>query len=119
MKTEGRVFIRQPWADLIVVGRKKIETAHISLPSRFWGKWLDVQTEKREIIGVVCFNGWIRWHTCDAFNDDHYKHMVGPDSPYHYNNRKRTYGWHVWQCLKYDMPKVATPMRSQFRLEFY
>ena len=117
--TNGKVYIRNPWACAVVYGRKTIETAHISLPERFTGQWLDVQNEQGLIIGAVCFKGFVRYHTQKAFDEDYEGHMVTQDSPYHYGNRKRAYGWTVQDAVAYDQPLTAAPMKSQFRLEHY
>ena len=117
--TQGKVYIREPWAREVVQGRKKIETAHIRLPDRFLDQWLDVQNEHRLIIGAVRFKGWIQYHTREAFDDDFRRHKVLQDSPYHFDNRKRTFGWIVQDTVAYDQPLDADPMKSQFRLEHY
>ena len=114
----GKVFIRDSWGGLIVDGKKSIETAHISLPVRFAGRWLHVQNEKREIIGVVRFKGFIRYHAGDAFDADYKRHLVDGGSRYHYNQRKRTYGWVVDGFERWDVLQ-GQPMKSQFRLELY
>jgi len=117
--TAGKVYVRQPWADMLVSGRKRIETAHMRLPDRFAGVWLDVQTEAATIVGRVRFDGWIQWHTADAFDADGERHLVGPHSPYHFNKRRQTFGWKVAEFEPLSQPKPAQRMRSQFRLEFY
>ena len=117
--TNGKIYIREPWAREVVQGRKTIETAHISLPERFTGQWLDVQNEHRLIIGAVHFKGFVRYHTRQAFDDDYGSHRVMQDSPYHFDNRKRTFGWIVQDAVAYDQPLDADPMKSQFRLEHY
>ena len=116
---QGKVYIREPWAREIVQGRKTVETAHISLPVRFTGQWLDVQNEHGLIIGAVRFKGFVRYHTREAFDEDYRRHKVLQDSPYHFDNRKRTFGWIVQESVAYDQPLDADPMRSQFRLEHY
>lgn len=117
--TSGRVYIRQPFAASVVSGTKRIETAHMRLPARFALTWLDVQTEQRELVGRVMFNGCTQWHTADAFDTDYVRHHVAPGSPFHFNNRRSTFGWWVYAFEPYAEPKPMPPMRSQFRLELY
>ena len=114
----GRVYIREPFATLVVHGFKDLETAHIRLPERFALTWLDVQTEDRVSIGRVRFGGWIQWHDADAFDSDRKRHGVGPASPYHFNKRRSTFGWIVEGAESWK-PKPMPPMKSQFRLELY
>jgi hypothetical protein len=119
MQVIGKVFICEPWAREIVQNRKTIETAHISLPVRFAGFWLHVQNEQREIIGAVKFKGFKRYHAVEPFDDDFKRHRVMINSPYHYLNRKRCFGWLVDDAVVFDEPLKAQPMKSQFRLETY
>jgi hypothetical protein len=117
--SHGRVYVREPWASLLVTGAKRIETAHISLPDRFALQWLDVQTEAGEVVGRVVFDGWTRWFDADTFDREFHRHRVPSTSPYHFNNRKRTYGWRVCAFEAFSQPAPAPRMRSQFRLEQY
>jgi hypothetical protein len=117
--SHGRVYVREPWASLLVTGAKRIETAHISLPDRFALQWLDVQTEAGEVVGRVVFDGWMRWFDADTFDREFHRHRVPNTSPYHFNNRKRTYGWRVAEFEAFSQPVPAQRMRSQFRLEQY
>jgi hypothetical protein len=111
----ARVFIRSPWAGLIVSGSKSIETAAHGLPDRYRGRWLDVQTEAREIIGRVKFSGSVRYTNRGEFDRDAAGHRVPASSPYHYRNRARCYGWKVEGFEPYDRPKPAPAMPGQFR----
>jgi hypothetical protein len=117
---DGKIFIREPWAREIVQGRKSIETAHIRLPERFWGRLLHVQNENREVVGEVRFKGgWIQYHASDAFNADFFKHRINLDSKYHFDNRRRCFGWTIDEVRPYDVPLRGVGFKSQFRLEFY
>ena len=117
--TGGRVYVREPYAGAILRGEKRIETAHIRLPERFAQVWLDLQTEDRTAHGRVRFRGHIQWHTVDAFDADVRRHRVEPGSPYHFANRRATFGWVVDAVEVYRQPKPMPPMNSQFRLELY
>lgn len=112
----ARVFIREPWAGLIVAGSKAVETAAHGLPERFAGRWLAVQTEGRRIVGRVRFSGSFRYHDAAAFDADAGRHMVPGSSPYHFRNRARCYGWVIDAAEAYPVPVAAEPMPGQFRL---
>ena len=118
-KSEGRVYVREPWASLLVSGEKRVETAHMRLPDRFLWRWLDVQTEAAEVVGRVLFTGWVQWFDADAFDRAHYRHRVPQESPYHFNNRKRTFGWQVASFERFEAPQPTKRMTSLFRLELY
>ena len=118
-KSEGRVYVREPWASLLVSGAKRVETAHIQLPDRFALRWLDVQNEAAEVVGRVLFDGWIRWFDANTFDREHHRHLVPSGSPFHFNKRKRTFGWRVAEFERFERPQPTKRMASQFRLELY
>jgi len=113
----AKIYIRQPWAQLVIEGHKTIETAAFNLPQRFINKWLQVQTEERQIIGRVKFNGSKRYASAQEFNSDSAAHRVEPGSAFHYENRRRCFAWIVSEAEAFKTPKRAKPFKSQFRLE--
>jgi hypothetical protein len=76
----SKIYIRNPWAQLIVDGKKTIETAAFNLPDRFINKWLHVQTENKMIIGKVKFTATKRYATAETFDSDTTAHCVGEGS---------------------------------------
>jgi hypothetical protein len=110
-----RVFIRSPWAGLIVAGFKTVETAAHGLPERYRGRWLDVQNEAREIVGRVQFRDSFKYSSPGEFDGDRARHKVPPSSPYHYRNRARCYGWIVDRVEAYPEPVPSKPFPGQFR----
>ena len=42
-QSTGKIYVAEPWASLLVTGKKEIETAHTRLPAQYIGRWLDVQ----------------------------------------------------------------------------
>jgi hypothetical protein len=76
----SKIYIRNPWAQLIVDGKKTIETAAFNLPDRFINKWLNVQTENKMIIGKVKFTATKKYATAETFDSDMTAHCVGEDS---------------------------------------
>ena len=49
----GKIFIREPWATLVLSGKKEIETAATALPDKYIGQVLDVQITGGLTIGKV------------------------------------------------------------------
>lgn len=113
----SKIYIRNPWAQLIVEGKKTIETAAFNLPERFINKWLHVQTENKMIIGKVKFTATKRYATAETFDSDITAHHVGEDSLYHFRQRQRCFGWVVGAAVAFKAPKKAAAFKSQFRLE--
>lgn len=112
----ARVYIRGPWAALVLSGLKTVETAAHGLPARYRGRWLRVQNENRQYVGRVKFSGSFKYTSAPQFAADAGRHCVPPCSPYHFKNRARCYGWIVAAAEPYKKPKAAPAMPGQFRL---
>lgn len=117
--TEGRVFIHQPHDMELLLGVKQIEIGHLSLPDRFIGKWLDVQNANRQSLGAVRFKDSFEYGDLMSFLMDEDMHLVHAGSRFHFNNRRRTFGWEVDKVQPYHTAVRMPPMRSMFRLELY
>jgi hypothetical protein len=99
-----KIYIRNPWAQLIVDGKKTIETAAFNLPDRFINKWLHVQTENKMIIGKVKFTATKKYTTAETFDSDTTAHHVGEDSPYHFRQRKDGLLVPLWLSKHHEKP---------------
>lgn len=119
MRTDGRIFVHQPHDMKLLLGAKTIETAHINLPERFIGKWLDVQNAYRQSLGAVKFKRTFEYETLREFVMDEDLHQIYRGSPFHFNFRYRTFGWEVEDVHPYQRAIRMQPMRSMFRLELY
>tara|TARA_R110000765_G_scaffold423082_1_gene531465 strand:- start:595 stop:963 length:369 start_codon:yes stop_codon:yes gene_type:complete len=114
----GKIFIREPWATLVVSGQKALETAATALPDKYRGQVLDVQITGGLTIGKVMFKGYKRYFNDKEFDSDYRLHLVPPGSRFHYDNRIRSFAWIVDQFEAIE-PALIEPMRSQYRLELY
>jgi len=114
----GKIFIREPWATLILTGQKEIETASTALPDKYIGQVLDVQISGGLTIGKVVFKGYKKYFNKKEFDNDYRLHLVPPYSRFHYDNRVRSFAWIVdqFEAIK---PALIEPMRSQYRLQLY
>ena len=118
MNIQYKIYIREPWANYIIQGRKTIETATFNLPSRFINIPLYIQNENRQIIGIIKFSGSKRYTSLQEFNRDSSRHLViDPESKFHFNNRVRTYGWIISSVEKLETPIEGKPFRGQFRIQ--
>jgi len=117
-KPKFNIYIREPWATLLLDGIKKIETSTFSLPERFKNVPLYVQNENREITGIIKFSGSKRYASEEEFNADSKLHGISDNADrYHFNQRIRTYGWLVSYAEKFDTPKQGKPFKGQFRIQ--
>ena len=113
-----KVYVREPWATLLLNGIKKIETSTFSLPERFNNVPLYVQNENREMTGIIKFSGSKRYASAEEFNKDSKLHRISDETDrYHFNQRIRTYGWLVSYAEKFDAPKQGKPLKGQFRIQ--
>jgi hypothetical protein len=103
----SKIYIRNPWAQLIVDGKKTIETAAFNLPDRFINKWLNVQTENKMIIGKVKFTATKKYATAETFDSDTTAHHVGEDSPYHFRQRQALFWMGCWRRCGFQSPKKS------------
>ena len=114
----GKIFIREPWATLILTGQKSLETAATALPDKYFGQILDVQITGGITIGKVVFKGYKRYFNDKEFDNDYKLHLVPPGSRFHYDNRRRSFAWIVEEFEAIE-PALIEPMRSQYRLQLY
>ena len=113
-----KIYIREPWATLLLDGVKKIETSTFSLPERFIGIPLYVQNEHRKITGIIKFSGSKRYTSAEEFDKDSKLHGIEDSTDrYHFNQRIRTYGWFISYAEKFDEPKQGKPFKGQFRIQ--
>ena len=111
-----KVYITSLWASKILDGNKQLETSTFNLPERYTNVDLHIQTENGFVVGIVRFYASFKFISECHFNQFYDQHLVNDNSPFHYNNRKRTYGWWI-DRVKRISPKMARPFKSQFRLE--
>jgi hypothetical protein len=117
-QSTGKIYVAEPWASLLVTGKKEIETAHTRLPGQYIGRWLDVQAAGGRCLGRVWFSGYKRYNSAEEFDRDYELHLVPAGDRFHYDNRRQTFGWEV-ERFEAGEPHTVKPMRSQYRLELY
>lgn len=109
------INIQTPWAELLVTGKKQIETRNYKLPERYSGKPLVVietpgKSKKFDarIIGIIIFSGSKKYHNFDAWRSDYSLHLVSDNDPtYCFNSKKAKYGWIVSKAVFFDtFPKA-------------
>ena len=95
--------IQSPWSQLIIEGRKSIETRTYPIPKKYIDNpmWL-IETPgklgkfKARVIGIVTFSGSKEYLTAFDFYSDSEKHLIYPDNEtYAFNEKKKKFGWIV------------------------
>lgn len=96
--------IQAPWANLIVSGRKVIETRFYPMPAKWIGQPLVIietpgksGTYKRRVAGFVCFARSWCYPDRASFAADHAKHLVDADDPIFgwQNDNKPKWAWPI------------------------
>lgn len=107
--------VQTPWAQLLLEGKKTIETRTYPLPEKYQGKdlWL-IETPgkagkfKARVIGVIRFSGSKKYKTVAEFNADYDLHQVGEDDPnFSWKKGELKFGWileHVKIIQPFDAP---------------
>lgn len=112
MKLKG-ISIQQPYAHLIVTGKKVIETRTYPIPERLVGKKLAlIETSgasrkfKARVIGIVEFNTSWKYNTLAEFRKDEGKHLVSEGSAFDYDSKKGKWAWPIKEVTALDKAKV-------------
>src|SRR6185437_495894 len=115
--------VQSPWAELIVSGRKTIETRHYPLPTKYLHVELAViQTpgsanpgKKAQIVGTVVFSRCITYGSKQEWKADYRRHLVPEnDKAFGYNSNKPKWGWVVKRVTTFPAT-VAPPKRRGIR----
>jgi hypothetical protein len=111
------INIQWPWSELLVSGKKVIETRSYPLPERLKGVELAVietpgPKGKREagiakarIIGTIIFDGSYQYKSRSHWLREKAKHLVTPDDKqFKYLLNKKKYAWTVGQVNRFSSP---------------
>jgi hypothetical protein len=100
------VNIQHPWAELIIAGKKSIETRHYPLPKAYIGKeMLVIETPgkegrfKRRAVGLVVFGESFQYESRVEFYKDRAKHLVDETSTYAWITGKKKWGWPITKVV--------------------
>lgn len=107
--TTAGINIRWPWSELIVSGKKKIETRGYPIPSKFIGKYVAIietsapngNGQSTRVVGLVKFSGCYQYNSKKEWMNDQKKHLVKEDNPL-FGFRKDTakWGWEIASAIK-------------------
>jgi hypothetical protein len=107
------INIQAPWAELIVSGKKTVETRCYPLPQKYVGKPMAViETPGRtgrfssRLVGVVVFGESFPYRSRDEFYADSGRHHVFPESDFRWDaaNGKAKWGWPVLSAKRMRKP---------------
>lgn len=119
--TVSGVNIQAPWSELIVSGKKKVETRSYPLPKKFENQPLAVietpgpkkLVPKARIIGVVVFSSSILYSNEQHWKSDHKRHLVDTNDPqFKFNPSKPKYGWVISFSHRFSQPLPPPKLRG-------
>lgn len=119
------INIQWPWSQLIIEGKKTVETRTYPLPDNKndipialietpgpRGK-KEAGIHKARIIGVIQFMGCKRYESATAWKKDFPKHRVPLNDPqYFFDSKKEKWGWDVKVLKVYSKAKPAPEKRG-------
>jgi hypothetical protein len=119
------INIQWPWSEMIVSGKKTVETRSYKLPDKFIGKRLAVietpgprgkreaGIEKARIIGTVVFSGSFRYESKEDWLGDCGRHCVdAADRQFGFSQSKEKWGWTVAEASSFGEPMPAPVKRG-------
>lgn len=119
------INIQWPWSELIISGKKTIETRSYPLPKNKTGIPIalietpgprgkkEAGIEKARIIGVIEFLACKQYKTAAAWKKDFDHHQVPLDDPqFHFDAKKEKWGWQLKILRKFSSPKPAPKKRG-------
>lgn len=107
--------VREPFATLIAIGKKTIETRRYKPPRDILGKRIAIVATgigRSQIIGSMIVDSFFQYQNLNHFDGDVYRHYVTMTDPnFRYRPDKTFFGWNirgaVWYCLHHDAPSTT------------
>ena len=109
------VNIQFPWSELIVSGKKVVETRGYPLPKKFLGRTLAIiETSKKsrsssrastKIIGLIQFSSSFKYGSFKEWRSDFKRHRVRPDDVnFSYKTGVPKWGWEISRVCRISPP---------------
>ena len=115
------INIQWPFSQLIVSGRKTIETRNYSLPQKYIGTdvaLIETPGNKKEfkarIVAIVRFQEPFPYSSKSHFFSDYEKHLVDEQSPWAWRDGKKKWAWPLEIKVVYERP-IGAPRRRGIR----
>ena len=119
------INIQWPWTELLLSGRKTVETRSYPLPSKFKGVELAVietpgprgkraaGIAKARVVGTIKFSGSYEYQNAKQWASEHHLHLVeASDVQFGFAQNKKKWAWTVECTLKFDQPVKAPSKRG-------
>jgi hypothetical protein len=114
------INIQFPISQLILSGKKTIETRTYQMPASFLGREIAIietpgrtGSFKARIIGTVIFGHSFKYKSKITFYEDIHRHAVTPDSPWKWSNKPK-WGWPILKVTAFQNP-IPAPRHKGIR----
>lgn len=114
--------VQAPWAELLISGRKTVETRNYRMPLKYIGVPILVfQTPGRQknvsrgAVGLIWFLESFCYSSFEAFDEDYNRHLVAKDSPdfaWDTSSQKMKWGWPVKKAIRLEEPFLCAEPRG-------
>lgn len=126
MKTIPGINIQWPWSELLLSGKKTIETRTYPLPKKYIGVELAVietpgprgkkeaGIDRARVVGTITFGEPFRYATEQQWRQDRERHLVEPsDGQFSWDKREKlVWGWTVLKYRRLKQPANAPNKRG-------
>ena len=121
-KTYTGINIQYPISQLIIEGKKTIETRTYPIPSKYVNeKLIIIETPgkngkfKSRMIGFIIFGESFQYKDKNDFYTDSRNHCVTPDSDWKWVDGKSKFGWPIREIVKFTKP---LPLKKRSGIKF-
>lgn len=108
------INIQYPISQLILEGKKTIETRTYPIPNKYKGVEMaiietpgKVGTFNSRIVGTIVFDNCFKYSNKKVFDQDKDKHFVSEDSDWRWNDEKPKWGWEISKVTVFEKPIIA------------
>ena len=113
--------VQWPWSQLILSGKKTVETRSYKLPELYLGKKLAIietpgkrrgRPDKASIVGLVTFSKSFRYKSRKEWLLDRSRHLVDEHDPlFCWDSNREKWGWVISEVMVFQRP-VGAPVRK-------
>lgn len=107
------INIQFPISQLILKGKKTIETRTYPIPEQYVGQEMAIIETPgpagdfpARVVGLVTFERCFQYKNAQLFYADESKHQVSKNSPWKWNPEKPKWGWVIKIVIEFQKPKI-------------
>lgn len=116
--------IQWPWSQLILDGKKKVETRSYPLPEKYINQKLAIietpgpkgkkfGIAEARIVGTITFSGSFKYDSFEDWAEDHDRHLVSADDPtFRYTSDQEKWAWVISEVESLKRHRPAPEKRG-------